>query len=85
MPAQVKISLSAEAKNRLEKNIKSRKTPVRLLERSRIILLAAEGIPNYKIAERLDIDVNGALTASRARPGRPFCVFRHCRENRYAT
>jgi transposase len=58
MPAQVKISLSAEDKNRLEKNVKSRKTPVRLLERSRIILFAAESIPNYKIAEKLDIDVN---------------------------
>jgi transposase len=58
MPAQVKISLSAEDKKRLEKNVKSRKTPVRLLERSRIVLLAAESIPNYKIAEELDIDVN---------------------------
>ncbi len=31
---------------------------MRLVERSRIILLAADDIPNYKIAEELDIDVN---------------------------
>lgn len=58
MPAQIEITLSAEEKKQLEKNIKSRKTPVRLLERSKIVLLAAENIPNYKIAEELGIDVN---------------------------
>jgi transposase len=58
MPAQVKIALSAEDRKRLEKNLKSRKTSVRLLDRSRIVLLAAQNIPNYKIASELDIDVN---------------------------
>ena len=58
MPAQIKITLSAEEKTQLEKNVKSRKTSVRLVERSKIILLAADDIPNYKIAEELDIDVN---------------------------
>lgn len=58
MPAQVEITLSPEEKKQLTKNIKSRKTPVRLVERSRIVLLAAKNIPNYKIAEELEIDVN---------------------------
>lgn len=58
MPAPIKIELSVEEKNQLEKNIRSRTTPIRLIERSRIILLAAEGFPNYQIAKKLGIDVN---------------------------
>lgn len=58
MPAQVEIILSPEEKKQLEKNVKSRKTPVRLVERSKIVLLAAEETPNYQIAEKLRIDVN---------------------------
>jgi len=45
-------------KKQLNQNMKSRKTPVRLVERSQTVLLAAEGIPNYKISEPLKIDVN---------------------------
>lgn len=58
MPAQVPIVLSSEEKSQLEKKVRSRKTPVRLVERSRIVLLAAANMPNYKIAETLEIDVN---------------------------
>jgi len=58
MPAQIKITLTTQEKKQLQQNIKSRKTPVRLLERSKIILLADEGTPNYKIAKKLKIDVN---------------------------
>ena len=58
MPAQVRIVLSPEEKMQLEQNLKSRRTPVRLLERSKIVLFAAENIPNYKIAKMLNIDVN---------------------------
>ncbi len=58
MPAPVKIILSSEEEEQLKKYIKSRKTPLRLLERSKIILLAAEKTPNYKIAEILKMDVN---------------------------
>ncbi len=58
MPAQIKIILSPEEEKQLKQNIKSRKTPVRLLERSKIVLLAAEGMPSYKIAKKLKIDVN---------------------------
>ncbi len=58
MPAPTHIVLSSEEKKQLEKNIKSRKTPVRLLERSKIVLLAATGLPNYRISEALNIEVN---------------------------
>ena len=58
MPAQVRIILSESEKKQLNKNVMSRTTPVRLVERSKIILLAAENIPNYKIAEQLQVEVN---------------------------
>lgn len=58
MPAPVKIELSEEDKRQLKSLVKSRKTPVRLVERSKIVLFAAEGYPNYQIAEKLKIDVN---------------------------
>lgn len=58
MPAQIDIILSTEEKHQLEKNIKSRKSPVRLVERSKIILLAAQDIPSYKIAQQLNMNIN---------------------------
>ena len=58
MPAQVKVTLSEEDKKCLIKNIRRRTTPVRLVERSKIVLLASQGQPNYKIAQKLGIDVN---------------------------
>ena len=58
MPSPVKITLSHEEKKQLEKNITSRKTAVRLVERSKIILLAADNVPNYRIALQLGIGVN---------------------------
>lgn len=58
MPAQVNVSLSPEEERQLEQIIKSRTSPVRLVERAQIVLLAASGIPNYQIAEQLSIDVN---------------------------
>ena len=58
MPAQIKIILSSAEKEQLDKNVRSRKTAVRLVERSKIVLLAAKDTPNYKIAEKLKMDVN---------------------------
>ena len=58
MPAQISITLSPEEKKQLEKNTRSRATSIRLAERSKIVLLAAQNIPNYKIANQLNIDVN---------------------------
>ena len=58
MPAPIKIVLDKQDRKQLQKNIKSSKTPVRLVERSKIVLMAADGMPNYQIAQALDIDVN---------------------------
>ncbi len=58
MPAQVQINLTTEEKQPLEKNLNSGKISARMLERSKIVLLASESLPNYKIAEKLSIDVN---------------------------
>lgn len=58
MPGQVKITLPEFEKKQLEKHVKSRKTSTRVVERSQIVLLAAKGIPNYQIAEKLSLDVN---------------------------
>jgi transposase len=49
------VKLSAEARLSLEKLSRRRTTPMRVVQRSRIILLAAEGMQNKEIAERLGI------------------------------
>src|SRR6266568_371386 len=49
------IELSSEARLELEKLSRRRTTPVRVVQRSRIILLAADGAQNKEIAERLGV------------------------------
>ena len=49
------IELSSVARTELEKLIRRRTTPVRVAERCRIVLLAAEGLENKQIAERMDV------------------------------
>jgi len=58
MPAQVAISLSNNERQQLEKNLRSKTTSVRLRERSQIVLMAADQVPNYKIAQELQLDIN---------------------------
>ena len=58
MPAHIPIHVSPDETKQRNKNKRSRTTPIRLLERSSIVLLAAAGIPNYHIATQLKIDVN---------------------------
>jgi transposase len=58
MPAPIKITLDNQERKQLEQNIRSSKTPVRLVERSKIVLMAADKMPNTKIALALEIDVN---------------------------
>lgn len=55
MRVAVIIELEAQERQRLERLAQSRSTSVRLAERSRIVLLAAEGKMNGEIAERLGI------------------------------
>jgi transposase len=49
------VALDADQQSRLEAIVRSRKLPARLLERSRIVLLAAAGKQNKQIAAELKI------------------------------
>lgn len=46
------IALSKETRLRLEKLARGRSTPLRIVQRSRIVLLAGDGLQNKQIAER---------------------------------
>ena len=58
MRVAAKITLSDSDKKILEKNTKSRAVSIRLAERSKIVLLSAEGLGNKDIAQRLNIPPN---------------------------
>jgi transposase len=58
MKVAANISLSLKDKQQLRKHVSSRTTPVRLVERSKIVLLAAEGLTNQEIAGKLNIPAN---------------------------
>ena len=58
MKVATEISLSLKEKQQLRKNINSRITPVRLVERSKIVLLAADGFTNQAIAKEMNIPPN---------------------------
>lgn len=55
MRVAVKIELEAEERDELRRLSRSRSTSVRLAQRSKIVLLAAQGLSNGEIAERLGI------------------------------
>ena len=50
-----RVDLDVEVRKALERLKRSRSTSVRLAERSGIVLLAAEGLRNEEIAERLNM------------------------------
>jgi len=58
------IQLSTEARSQLHALVRRRTTPVRLVERCRIVLLAADGLQDKEIAERMEVT---PLMASRWR------------------
>ena len=58
MPAQLEISLSDSERVALEKAVASSMSPVRLLIRAKAILMAANDVPSYQIAERLSVANN---------------------------
>ncbi|MBL3591379.1 MAG: IS630 family transposase [gamma proteobacterium endosymbiont of Lamellibrachia anaximandri] len=60
MNSAVAIYLTPQEQTVLQKNVRSRKTSIRLIERSKIILLAADGLSNIEIAEQLDISAHKA-------------------------
>ena len=58
MRVATKITLSASDKKILEKNTRSKVVSIRLSERSKLVLLAAEGLKNKAIAQKLNIPPN---------------------------
>ena len=58
MRVAAKITLSDTDKQILEKNTNSRAVSIRLSERSKIVLLSADGLENKDIAQRLNIPPN---------------------------
>lgn len=58
MRVAVRIELPEEDRRRLQRWATSRSAAVRLRERSRIVLLASEGLTNKEIAAELGIDTN---------------------------
>jgi len=49
------VELNAEQRETLERLARSRSLPARLVERARIVLLAADGLENQQIALRMGI------------------------------
>ncbi|RDH91583.1 MAG: IS630 family transposase, partial [endosymbiont of Lamellibrachia luymesi] len=58
MNSAVAIHLTPQEQTALQKNVRSRKTSIRLIERSKTILLAADGLSNIEIAEQLNISAH---------------------------
>lgn len=58
MRVAAKIVLTDKEEQRLNRNVSSKLTPVRLRERSQIVLLAAKGLTSQAIADKLDISEN---------------------------
>ena len=58
MRVAIKIELTDAERTRLTRWRRSRSVSVRLRERSRIVLMAADGQTNKAIAEALGIDLN---------------------------
>ena len=79
------VELSPEQRSALERMARQRSLPVRLVERARIVLLAAEGLENNQIARRMHITPEkvarwrnrflaggiAALEKDAPRPGKP--------------
>ena len=59
------IHLSTETRAELQNLVRRRTTPVRVVERCRIVLLAAEGLQDKQIAERL----SDGFTVAQSFPG----------------
>ena len=65
------IVLTVEQENELTRLARSKRTSVRLAQRARIVLLAAQGLQNKDIAEQLGI---GRVQVARWRAAATICV-----------
>jgi DNA-binding CsgD family transcriptional regulator len=62
------INLADDERERLKSIARSRKQPLRLIQRVNIILLAERGLENWEIAERLQVSlplVGGGASGTR--------------------
>jgi hypothetical protein len=68
------IAFTDETRLRLDRLARARSTPVRVVQRSRIVLLAGDGLQNKQIAERMEVSPRDAgrdgLLRDASRPGR---------------
>ena len=83
MRTAASITLSDSDKKILEKNTRSRVVSIRLSERSKIVLMAAAGLENKVIAQKLNVPPNkvgkwrnrfaegGIKSISKTSPGAP--------------
>src|SRR3974390_2481337 len=85
------VELSPEQRTALERMARQRSLPARLVERARILLLAADGLENRQIAQRLRITPEkaarwrsrflagggGGLEKDAPRPGKPRTLTHH--------
>ena len=73
MRVAAEIALSKEERRKLEIWATTRSTSVRLRERARIVLMAAQGMTNKEIAAELEVDANkvGRWRARVAKEGTP--------------
>jgi len=55
MPAPIPITLTELERKEIEKAISSSISPVRLIKRAKAILLAADDVPSYQIAQQLNV------------------------------
>jgi len=55
MPAQLSIPLSEKEEAQLRSAVRSKISPPRLVMRARVVLLAAQGIPSYQVAEQWNV------------------------------
>lgn len=58
MPSPIEIELTEPQRNELERAMTSKTSPVRLAQRAVIILLAADGVPSYEIANQVGMTKN---------------------------
>src|ERR1700758_4822622 len=63
------VELNSEQRQALERMARSRSLPARVVERARIVLLAAEGLENKQIAQRMGMTPEKAARWHVARTG----------------
>lgn len=66
------VELSPEQRQALERMARGRSLPARVVERARVVLLAADGLENKEIARRMN------MTPEKAALAEPLSHRRHC-------